>query len=143
MLAPIALCLLALTACGPGQQQPGLVLEPVTSSPTPTTAPASSATAPDRETCFRVAGAYTAVTLVPLSTDESDPDFRPVEAAASVRELASGMPAELRPAFDDAATALRAAGGAVQPAELARLQRTLTPVDDWLQRHCAEPAPAR
>lgn len=141
-----ALCLLALTACGPGSQHPGLVLEPVPATPAPTAptpATTPTGTAPDPETCFDVAGAYTAVTLVPLSTEESDPDFRPEETAASVHELAAGMPAELRPAFDDAVAALRAAGDAVQPAELAGLHRTLAPVDAWLQHHCAASAPAR
>lgn len=109
---------------------------PATSSP-------SSLPPADPETCFDVAGAHTALSLVPLSTEEADPDFRPEETIASVRELASRMPAELRPAFDDAAAALRSAGGSVQPGELAALQRALAPVGDWLQQRCAEPTPAR
>lgn len=129
-----------LTACGAAQQPPGFVLESVTRTPAPD--PAPSGPAPEPGACFEVAGAHTALTLVPLSTDESDPRFDPEETAASVQELAPRMPAELRPAFDDAVAALRAAGGSVQPAELAELQRALAPVGDWLQRRCADPAPA-
>jgi hypothetical protein len=139
-LAPAALCLLALTGCGPGQQQPGLVLEPAPGPTTPATAP--SGDSPDPETCFDVAGAYTALMLVPLSTDGAESGFDPARAAASVQELAPGMPADLRPAFDTAVADLRAAGDSLQPAELAGLQRTLAPVDDWLQRHCGGAAPA-
>ena len=74
--------------------------------------------------------------------DEPDPHFRPQGAAASVRDLTSRLPAELRPAFEDAVAALDAAGPSVQPAELADLQRTLAPVGDWLRRACAEPTPS-
>lgn len=139
-LAPAVLCLLALTGCGTGQQQPGLVLEPVPGTTTP--GPAPSADSPGPEVCFDVAGAYTALMLVPLSTDGPDPGFRPGRAADSVQELAPGMPADLRPAFDAAAADLRAAGDSLQPVELAGLQRTLAPVDDWLQRRCGGSAPA-
>ena len=133
-----ALCLLVLTACGAGQQTSGLVLEPTAGSPSP--APSGSSAEP--ETCFDVASAYAALTLVPLSGDEPDPHFRPRGAAASVRDLVPRLPAELRPAFDDAVTALDTAGTSVQPAELAELQRTLAPVGDWLRRACAEPTPS-
>ena len=138
-LALSALCLLGLTACGQARQQPGLVLEPNASAPEPATVPPGPA--PEPGTCFEVAGAYTALTLVPLSTDESDPHFHPEETAASVGELAPGMPGELRPAFEDAVSALRAAGESVQPAELVDLQRTLAPVRHWLEWHCSEPTP--
>jgi hypothetical protein len=138
-LALCALGLLALTGCGPGPQSRGLDVDPSAGS---ATASPPSAPPADPETCFDVASAYTALGLVPLSTDETDPDFRPRETVASVRELASRMPAELRPAFDDAVEALRSAGGSVQPAELAALHGALAPVGDWLQRHCAEPTPA-
>ncbi|MFI7493846.1 hypothetical protein ACH9D2_03870 [Kocuria sp. M4R2S49] len=133
-----ALCLLALTGCGAGQQPPGLVLETTTGSPSPV----PSGTSPEPETCFDVASAYTALTLVPLSGDEPDPHFHPGDAAASVRELVPRLPSELRPAFADAVAALEAAGASVQPAELAQLQRTLVPVDDWLRRACTEPTPS-
>ncbi|MEX5299678.1 hypothetical protein RCG67_12980 [Kocuria sp. CPCC 205292] len=134
-----ALCLLALAGCGTGQQQPGLVLE--TRAGSPSAVP--SGPSPEPRTCFDVASAYTALTLVPLSGDEPDPHFRPQDAAASVRELVPGLPAELRPAFDDAVAALGAAGPSVQPAELAELQRTLAPVGDWLREACAEPTPSK
>jgi hypothetical protein len=133
-----ALCLLGLTGCGAGQQPSGLVLEPTAGSPS--AAPSGPAAEP--ETCFDVASAYTALTLVPLSGDEPDPHFRPQGAAASVRDLAPRLPAELRPAFEDAVAALDAAGPSVQPAELAELQRTLAPVGDWLRRACTEPTPS-
>jgi hypothetical protein len=138
-LALCSLCLLALTACGSGQQDRGLDLDP--SAGAATTSPSSTPPA-DPGTCFDVASAHTALTLVPLSTDETDPDFRPEETIASVRELAARMPAELRPAFDDAVAALDAAGGSVQPAELAALQGALAPVGDWLQQRCATATPA-
>ncbi len=134
-----ALCLLALTGCGAGQQQSGIVLETATASPSPVT----SGPSPEPAACFDVASAYTALSLVPLSGDEPDPHFRPQDAAASVRELAPRLPPELRSAFDDAVAALDAAGPSVQPAELARLQRTLAPVGDWLGRACTEPTPSR
>lgn len=139
MAALAALCLLALTGCGAGQQPPGLVLETTTGSPSPV----PSGTSPEPETCFDVASAYTALTLVPLSTDGADPGFRPRDAAASVRELMSRLPAELHPAFDDAVAALESSGASVQPAELAGLQRTLVPVGDWLRQACTEPTPSR
>lgn len=138
MLALCALGLVALTACGAAQQPPGLVLESVTPAPEPTTAP--SGAAPERETCFAVASAHTALILVPLSTDESDSRFDPEAAAASVRELVPRLPAGLQPALNDAVTTLRAAGDSVQPAELAELQRALAPVGDWLRQHCSDPA---
>ncbi|GAB2621800.1 hypothetical protein GCM10009696_29420 [Kocuria himachalensis] len=130
--------LLALMGCGTGPQTSGLVLEPTAGSPSPV--PPGTSAAP--EACFDVASAYTALTLVPLSGDEPDPHFRPQGAAASVRDLTPRLPAELRPAFDDAVAALDAAGPSVQPAELAELQRTLAPVNHWLQRACAEPSPS-
>ncbi|GAA1770447.1 hypothetical protein [Kocuria aegyptia] len=133
------LCLLVGTGCGAGEPPSGLVLEPTTGSPSPV--PSGSSSEP--ETCFEVASAYTALTLVPLSGDEPDPHFRPQGAAASVRDLVPRLPAELRPAFGDAVAALDAAGPSVQPAELAELQRTLAPVGDWLRRTCAEPTPAK
>jgi hypothetical protein len=133
-----ALSLLALAGCGAGPQSSGLVLEPTAGSPAPV--PAGPTAEP--EACFDVASAYTALTLVPLSGDEPDPHFRPQGAAASVRDLTSRLPAELRPAFEDAVAALDAAGPSVQPAELADLQRTLAPVGDWLRRACAEPTPS-
>lgn len=134
-------CLLVLAGCGVAQQRqpPGLVLEPVPGRSTPAASP--SEPAPEAEACFEVAGAYTALMLVPLSTDEADPDFHPHRTAASVQELAAGMPADLHPVLDDAVAVLRSAGDSLQPVELAGLQRTLAPVDDWLQRHCGEPAP--
>lgn len=138
VLTLCALGLVALTACGAAQQPPGLVLESMTPAPQPTPAPSGSA--PERETCFAVASAHTALILVPLSTDESDPRFDPEAAATSVRELAARLPAGLRPSLDDAVTALGAAGDSVQPVELAQLQRALAPVGDWLRQHCADPA---
>ncbi|MFE7629296.1 hypothetical protein [Kocuria sp. NPDC057446] len=134
-----ALCLLGLAGCGAGHQSSGLVLEPSAGA----NSPAPSGSSPEPGTCFDVASAYTALTLVPLSGEKPDPHFRPQGAAASVRELAPRLPAELRPAFDDAVAALDAAGPSVQPAELAELQRTLAPVGDWLRRACAEPTPSR
>lgn len=133
-------CLFALAGCGAGQQQPELVLEPAPGRSTPVASP--SEPVPEAEACFEVAGAYTALMLTPLSTDETDPDFHPDRTAASVQELAAGMPADLQPVFDDAVAALRSAGDSLQPVELADLQRTLAPIDDWLQRHCGEPTPA-
>ncbi|WP_147017361.1 hypothetical protein [Kocuria turfanensis] len=138
VLVPAVLCLLALTGCGTGQQQ-GFVLEPVPGPTTP--APAPPGDSPGPETCFDVAGAYTALMLVPLSTDGPHPGFDPGRAADSVQQLAPGMPADLRPAFDTAVADLRAAGDSLQPVELAGLQRTLAPVDDWLQRRCGGTAP--
>ncbi|MFI7480849.1 hypothetical protein ACH9EU_00370 [Kocuria sp. M1R5S2] len=135
-----ALLLLALTACGTDQEPPGLVLESMTPEPAPTTV--SPGPAPGPRTCFEVATAYTALTLVPLSTDEADPRYHPEQTAVSVQQLVDGMPGELRPAFEDAVAALRSAGGSVQPAELADLQRTLVPVQDWIRWHCSEPTPA-
>ena len=134
------LCLLALAGCGSGQQPRGLVLESATGTPDPTPSAEPAAAA---DTCFDVAGAYTAMTLLPLSTDDADPDFHAHETVSSVRELAARMPAELRPAFDDAVVALESAGGSVQPTELAEVQRALAPVDDWLERRCSEPVPGR
>lgn len=133
-------CLLALAGCGAGPQQPGFVLEPAPGRSTPAASP--SEPVPEAEACFEVAGAYTALMLVPLSTDEADPDFHPHRTAASVQELAAGMPADLQPVFGDAVAVLRSAGDSLQPVELAELQRTLAPIDDWLQHNCGEPAPA-
>ncbi len=139
VLALAVLCLLAVAGCGAGQQQ-GFVLESVPGPTTP--APVPTGESPGPETCFDVAGAYTSLMLVPLSTDGPHPGFDPGRAADSVQELAPGMPADLRPAFDSAVADLRAAGDSLQPVELADLQRTLAPVDDWLQRRCGEAAPA-
>lgn len=139
MLALTVPCLLVLAGCGAGQQQPGLVLEPAPGRSTPAASP--SEPVPEAEACFEVAAAYTALMLVPLSTDEADPDFHPRRTAASVRELAAGMPADLHPVLEDAVAVLRSAGDSLQPVELAGLQRTLAPIDDWLQRHCGEPTP--
>ena len=137
--ALLALCLLVLTGCGSGQEPSDFDLEPTAD---PTASPSVSAgSSPEAATCFDVATAYTALTLVPLSTGERDPGFDPDETAASVRELAPRMPAELGQAFDHATMQLRIAGESLQPNELAGLRRDLVPVDEWLQEHCAEPSP--
>ena len=138
-MAPLALCLLVLTGCGPRQEPSGFDLEPA-ADPTASLS-VSAGPSPEPATCFDVATAYTALTLVPLSTGERHPGFDPDETAASVRELAPRMPAELGPAFDHAAAQLRIAGESLQPDELAGLRQELEPVDEWLQRHCAEPSP--
>ncbi|MCD1145293.1 hypothetical protein LQU92_08605 [Kocuria sp. LUK] len=141
LLAGLVLCLLALPACGTAAPQRSIVLE---ETPSARPGPARTALpAADPRTCFDVAGAHTALAVVPLSTDEADPRYRPEEISASVHELASRVPAELRPAFDDAGAVLAGAGDSLQPAELAELQRTLAPVGEWLQARCEESAPTR
>lgn len=148
----VGLCALAvgLAGCGQGDPSPAQTMLTMPASPhaAPDGGPTSETPSPGGEAsgpeaadpsahCVIVAGGVTTAMLAPLSLRSSTDHEDLVTLEEQLLVLRDKVPAELHGDFTRLATSVEAPPEGSGTFDEKAFRRAMTPVQDWLSRHCA------